>query len=56
MPGLSKMADELSRPEATPEKIGKIHNGVSISLDDESFCQDSEHDSKFMAPTGDLLE
>ena len=24
---------EMSRPEATPEEIGRIHNGMSVSLD-----------------------
>jgi len=36
MPGLSKKADEMTRPEATPENIGRIHNGVSVELSDDN--------------------
>lgn len=36
-PGIGKKADELSRPEATPEEeVGKIHNGLSVSLDSDT--------------------
>ena len=32
MPGVSKKADDLSRPEQTPEEAGRIHNGASVEL------------------------
>ena len=35
MPGLIQQAYDLSRPEATPEQIGKIHNGMSVELSSE---------------------
>ena len=46
MPGVSKKAEELSRPEATPEDVGRIHNGVSVSLEDEAdmFTEETETD------------
>ena len=67
MPGLSLKADEMSRPEATPEEIGKIHNGVSMNLDDDIQIEGHETDQDTntdcdtvtenqLAPGGDMLE
>ena len=33
MPEVTEKAIEMSRPEATPEEIGRIHNGISVFLD-----------------------
>ena len=56
MPGLSKRADELSRPEATPEENGRIHNGMSISLSDETKSNDqNEEEDDIVGYEGDIL-
>ena len=56
MPGLSAKADELSRPEATPEVVGTIHNGMSVCLDDDTdMVSETDTDSQ-MIPSGNLLD
>jgi len=52
MPGLSKMAEDCSRPEATPEdEAGKIHNGMSVSLDDEANPGFDDNESRMTVET-----
>ena len=56
MPGLSKRAEDMARPEAAREPLGRIHNGVSVELDDQD-CSFVSQDSQFVPPEGkDLLE
>ena len=55
MPGLSKRAEDMARPEATRETLGRIHNGVSVELDDQD-CSFDSHDTQFVPPGKDLLE
>ena len=55
MPGLSKRAEDMARPEAAREPLGRIHNGVSVELDDQD-CSFVSQDSQFMPQGKDLLE
>ena len=56
-PGLSKKADQLSRPEEAPEDTGIVHGGLSVNLDeDEMLSGDSENaDIIDSIPGGDLF-
>ena len=55
MPGLSKRAEEMARPEASREPLGRIHNGVSVELDDQD-CSFVSQESQKIPPGNDMLE
>ena len=55
MPGLSKKAEEMARPEASRDPLGRIHNGVSVELDEQD-CSFVSQDSPMIPPGKDLLE
>ena len=55
MPGLSKRAEDMARPEAAREPHGRIHNGVSVELDDQD-CSFVSQDTPMIPPGKDLLE
>lgn len=58
MPGASKKAEEMSRPEATPEVIGQIRNGLSVELDDtaDDIGMEDDDSSVMCPPSGNLLD
>ena len=49
MPGLSKRAEDMARPEAAREPHGRIHNGVSVELDDQD-CSFVSQDTPMIPP------